>query len=75
MSAVALAKAELPDTRARAPKRLRREGGRVLRSLWSLALLPIVLPIIARGASELPAEFARKVALIRKAALQGDVGQ
>ena len=41
----------------------------------TLGLKLVVLAIFARGASELPPEFARKVALIREAALQGDVGQ
>ena len=34
-----------------------------------------MLAIIARCAAELPPEFARKVALIREAAFQGDFGQ
>src|SRR5258706_2689764 len=35
----------------------------------------VVLAVFARGACELPPEFARKVALIREAAFQRDVGQ
>src|SRR5213592_2530390 len=35
----------------------------------------VVLAIFARCASELPPEFAGKVALVRKAAFQGDFGQ
>src|SRR6476469_7002577 len=35
----------------------------------------VVLAIFARCASELPPEFARKVALIREAAFQRDPGQ
>src|SRR5260221_11326222 len=35
----------------------------------------VVLAVFARGACELPPEFARKVALLREAAFQRAVGQ
>ena len=34
-----------------------------------------MIAIVTRRASELPSEFAREVALIREAAVQGDFGQ
>ena len=37
--------------------------------------MPVVLAILAGRASELPPEFAREVALIGEAAVQGDLGQ
>src|SRR4030095_9793192 len=41
---------------------------------WLLELL-VMFAIFARCASELPAEFTGKVALIRETAFQGDFGQ
>ena len=58
---------------ARALSALHGESERRGRSRWPLKL--VVLAIIARCASELPPEFAREVALIGKAAFQGDFGQ
>ena len=44
-------------------------------SAWTGRQGLVVLAVFARGASELPPEFPRKVALIREAAFQGDLGQ
>ncbi len=59
----------------RTRREARERACRGVRGAKPLGLKLVVLAIIARCASELPPEFAREVALIRKAAFQGDFGQ